>query len=659
MFANPLALVALCLLALPILVHMLTRLSGPRVLFPTIRFLRPDESHSLKVKKIKRPLLLILRLAAMGLLILAISGPALIETKRPRAVVLLLDSSLSMNSEAVKDMAASRAREAVSSLAAEDVAAIARFDDSVELLCDFTKDRAALENAIASYSPRYSEADFGEALRWAGEKLATEARSRELILVSDLQATNVNSLKPIRLDGVGLKVLRVNNERRANARIDRVAVRAAGETIEADSTAIVDDGKSALIQPISIRLSLPVMNASAGASNAMLSAVKIGDDLVAGGVTSNRADDFDADDARFFVARMAGEAKVMIVQPRSASTDQATFIERAMRSNAPVSSSRAPAERSEALPDALSNIRAIIAPVEALSKSNASAAREHARKGGSLILSVDAQTNVSRTTEKLINLDERFASLALDSMASTDTLSLMLPVERFDSRAGDEPLFDAKSAPLFASVRFRRASSVHLDEGETLLKYSNNEPAAVRLSVGAGQVVLLGFGLSDEDSTLTRSPAFPAFIEWLTGNTGPGERVANLTIGRTSASLLTMGLTGLTRVYSRNGQVRNEAVSDYRTALGEPGVYEAEDSRGRIAFALNTPAVESSLAQSSEQELLERITISELEPSMTDSSRAVTSEKSGLWRTIAMGALAVSLIELVSSARRRRRSREM
>jgi len=546
----------------------------------------------------------------------------------------------------------------ISALAADETAAIAQFDDSVKLLCDFTKDRAALERAIASYAPRYGEADFSEAFRWANARLAAEAEGRELVLVSDLQTANVNSLKPIQLDGIDLRIMRVKNERRANARIDRIAARAAGEIIEADSTAMFDDGKSVLIQPINMKLARSGANLAAQSSDAMLSAEKIGDGLAGGVVTANRADDFDADDSRFFVVRVTGESKVMIVQRRSTSADQAMFIEKAMQANAPVNSSRAMFERSDLLPEtlsALSNIRAIIAPVESLSKTNTAAAREQARKGGSLILTINSETDITQAMEKLEELDERFDSLAL--VASTGALGLMLPATQSDSLADSQPLFDAESAPAFASVQFRAARSIHLSEAETLLKYSNNEPAAVRLGLGAGQVLVLGFDLSDKDSSLARSPVFPSFIEWLTDNIGSGERAANLTVGRTPAFLLTGGLRKLTRIYSRTGQAMSEAISDYRDALGEPGVYEAEHTRGRIVFALNTPIAESSIAQSSEQELLERITINKAEPSKANSDKAISSRKSGLWRMIAMVAFAMSLIELVSSARRRTGSR--
>jgi len=657
MFANPFALLALSLLALPVLIHMLARLSGRRVLFPTIKFLTFTESHRLRLKKIERWPLLILRLVAMGLLVLAVSNPSPFKGKRSRAVVLLLDSSLSMNSEATKERAVSRAREAISSLAAEDSAAVAQFDASVKLLCDFTNDRAALESNIASYGPRYAETDFNQAFAWASGKLAEQARSRELILISDLQSANVNSLAQVQLSGVDLKVLRVNNERHANARIDRVGVRAAGETLEVSSTALFDDGERISIKPISMKFARRGASANNSDSNAFLSAEKIGDDLMAGAVAATGADDFDADDIRFFIARAAGKEEVMIVQPRLTSRDQATFIERAMRANAQADSAAIVAQRSDALPanaDALSNLRAIIAPVEALSKNNIAAAREYARKGGTIILTVGAETETIPAMEKLRALDESFSSLALDSIASTDTLSLMLPAARSDILIDDAPSFDPETGPAFASVRFRAARMVHLSDGDALLKYSNNEPAATRVRAGAGQVLLFGFGLSDKDSSLALSPVFPAFIEWLTQGVGLNQHHANLVIGQTPAASLLRGVTRLTRIYSRNGQLQNQEVSDYRNALDEPGVYEAEGSNGKIVFALNTPPAESSLAQSSEQEFFERITINNAEPSGNDSNKSIAADKTGLWRIIAIAALAASLIELVYTGFSRR-----
>src|SRR5919107_131088 len=98
MFRNPFALLALSLLALPVLIHMLARPKGRRVLFPTVRYLRATKSHRLSFRKIERWPLLVIRLLACGFVVFAISDPVLTGKAAPRRVVLLLvDSSLSMN----------------------------------------------------------------------------------------------------------------------------------------------------------------------------------------------------------------------------------------------------------------------------------------------------------------------------------------------------------------------------------------------------------------------------------------------------------------------------------------------------------------------------------------------------------------------------------
>jgi hypothetical protein len=641
MLNNPLALLALSLLALPIIIHALVRFSGRKTIFPSLRFLRQTESRRLRLIEIKRWPLLILRLLAIALLVFALSGPTLMKENRSRAVLVLIDSSLSMNTAKTKEQAAGRAREAISSIAPEDVAAVAQFDESMKLLSDFTSDRVALENAVASYSPRYGAADFGAALTWANKLLAAQPRSRELIFISDLQASNLHALEPIQLSGVDLKVVRVNNERRTNARIDSISVRAAGEALEVDSTALFDDGERTRIEPINLKFSRS--NAAGNsASDARFSAKMIGDDLLAGAVRTNMADDFDPDDTRFFVARVAGAEQMMIVQPRLALTDQAPFIEKALQAT----SSAAVARRQDRLPDnadGFESIHTIIAPVEALSKNNIVAAREHVRKGGSLVLTAGAETRASTAMERLKELDEHFTSLALDQIAPNDVLGLMQPVRLVD----DAPLFDG-TVPAFASVRFQAANAVHQSEGETLLRYSNGEPAAVKVRAGAGLILLFGFGLSDKDSSLVLNPLFPEFIEWITESAESNQRKANLIIG---VSPIPRGLTELTRIYSGNNQAQDEPISDHQNALEEPGVYKAEYSSGKIVFALNAPVAESSLAQSSEQEFLKRVTFDKVATAGTESNR----KKTDLWMIIAICALAASLVELVYSEFKRAR----
>jgi hypothetical protein len=649
MFTNPLALLALSLLALPVLIHMLARLKGRRALFPTTKYLRAAESHRLKLTRLERWPLLVIRLLGCGLLVLAISGPVMRgEMSRSRAVLLLIDSSLSMNTETAKEQARARAREVAASLSAGDIAAVAQFDDSIRLLCDFTDDRDSLEAGIAFYSPRYGAADFSAALTWANKKLLARAYSRELILVSDLEAANVYASEPLQLSNVDLKIIRVEGGHRVNARPGSITTRAAGDYVEVESTVLLSEGDRTTIMPVNFKIERRDKDASAIASdsNAILSAMIEGD-LVAGAVTINRADEFDADDTRFFAAHLPREEKILLVRSRLAESDQAAFIESAIRASSRAKSPARQTEKVDSIPEnagALALYSVVIAPVEALTRASAAAAREYVRRGGSLILSIGIEADPASAAERLNELGATPAPFSLNTIVAPGSLGLTptaLPADNY--MAEDARSASAHDLSAFASVRFRAAHSVRANTSELLLRYSNDDAAAVRVSAGAGHVIVLGFGLSDKDSSLSLSPAYPIFIEWLISSVRATRRASELIIGQAPTAGMLRGLTQLTRRYSIRGPAL-EVIADNQSALAEPGVYEAEYESGKSVFALNAPTAGPVLAQATESEMLERITIAK---TSVEAGKAARSEKGiGLCGVLAIGALVMSLIEM-------------
>jgi hypothetical protein len=631
MFANPFAVVALSLLALPIIIHMLARLKGRRVLFPTTKYLRQSESHRLRPMKIERRSLLIIRLLAFALLIFAISDPASNrEAGRSRAVLLLIDSSLSMKTEGAKQQALARAREAVASLSAGDIAAVAQFDSSVNLLCDFTADRNSLEAGIASYSQHSGPADFSAALAWGNKLLATRPHSKQLVLISDLQSANLYSSKRVRLSGVDLKIIRVEMTHRINATPGMIAARAAGDSIKVESTALRGEGDRTTVAPVSFDIEPRDTEtvATARGSNAILAAKIYDADVLAGAVTATEPDEFDPDDSRFFVARLSVEERILIVRSRLALSDQAAFIAKAIAASSQAKTAARRAEINDSLPEsaaAFARYTAVITPIDALARGSLPAASEYLRHGGSLIITAGAAAAAPAVAERLNELGAALSQVSFNKVYESESLGLMLPVLSF------------------TPARFRAAYLIHADEGETLLRYSNDQPAAVRVSVGAGHVLILGFGLSDEDSSLARGPVFPDLIEWLISSVSSNGRTRQFTMGQTPVAGLLRGLTRLTRLYSASGPVREELAAD-GSALAQPGVYEAQYESEKILFAVNSPTAESMLAQSTDLDLLNRIELDEASPK---SAIALQREDgNGLWRVLAIGALALSLIEL-------------
>src|SRR5918996_1990085 len=74
-FLTPLFLVALVGLAIPVLLHLIQRERKRVVQFPSLMFLRRIPYQSVRRRRIRHWLLLLMRLAALALIVLAFARP--------------------------------------------------------------------------------------------------------------------------------------------------------------------------------------------------------------------------------------------------------------------------------------------------------------------------------------------------------------------------------------------------------------------------------------------------------------------------------------------------------------------------------------------------------------------------------------------------------
>src|SRR4029078_11331161 len=101
-FLAPAFLPGLAAIAVPVLIHLINRERKVVVEFPSLMFLQRIPYRSVRRKKIRHLLLLILRCLALALLAAAFARPffekrqAVIGDKGAREVVILLDRSSSM-----------------------------------------------------------------------------------------------------------------------------------------------------------------------------------------------------------------------------------------------------------------------------------------------------------------------------------------------------------------------------------------------------------------------------------------------------------------------------------------------------------------------------------------------------------------------------------
>src|SRR4030095_14792620 len=194
-FLAPLFFVALAGLAIQVLLHLTQREKKQIVHFPSLMFVRRIPSESVRRRKIHNWLLLMVRLAALALIIFAFARPLISRADQApppgagaREVVILVDGSYSMGYGDHWQRAVGAARDQINRLNASDRGSVVVFGSSADILLRTTSERDRLTAALTASQPRPSATRFAPALKVTGSILAESSLPRrEVVLISDFQ----------------------------------------------------------------------------------------------------------------------------------------------------------------------------------------------------------------------------------------------------------------------------------------------------------------------------------------------------------------------------------------------------------------------------------------------------------------------------------------
>src|SRR6266540_2388532 len=156
-FVAPLVLVALGALAVPVFVHLIQRERKRVVEFPSLMFLRRIPYQSVRRRRIRDWLLLVIRLTALTLIVLAFARPffrrdalAAAAQNGAREAVILVDTSYSMGYGDRWSKAQAAARDAVNALGPGDRASLVFFSSGAEVVVRSAGDKGRLSSALAA-----------------------------------------------------------------------------------------------------------------------------------------------------------------------------------------------------------------------------------------------------------------------------------------------------------------------------------------------------------------------------------------------------------------------------------------------------------------------------------------------------------------------------
>lgn len=209
-FLAPLFFVALAAMAIPVLIHLIQREKKQVVRFPSLMFIQRVPYKSVRRRRIHNWFLLMVRLTALALIVLAFSRPFFerdnldIATGGAREVVVLLDQSYSLAFGDRWERARAAAYEAIDGLGPDDRGSVVLFSTGAEIAMRSTAagERPQLRAAVAAARPTAASTRYAPALKVAGSLLAESSLPRrEVVLISDFQRSGWRGEEGARLPG--------------------------------------------------------------------------------------------------------------------------------------------------------------------------------------------------------------------------------------------------------------------------------------------------------------------------------------------------------------------------------------------------------------------------------------------------------------------------
>lgn len=674
-FLVPAFLAGLAALVVPILLHLRHRDRDRPMRFPSLMFLEQLPIRTESRQRITDWPLLLLRLLALTLLVFAFARPVLKDRRvvgadnRTKAVVILLDRSLSMGYAGVWPRALDSARAVIDRLEGKDRVALVAYDDAAEVMQRLTEDRAAVRGVLAAVQPMRRGTRLAPALRSARQLLLDAPfAAAEVIVISDLQRASAAGIAGVEFpSGVQVRGIGVGNDTWVNSAVrslDARRVREGDRTLLAVKARVQSHALPAA-RPVTASLSVNGRDAT----TATATLARDGETVITftpvpapDGAVSVRvaipADSLVADDTLVAVVPRDDLLRVALVTPPDMSASETLYLQQALGIG------RAP----QVQVDRLTTVPATAAALARtgvvmfwdMAPEAPAALTSWVNDGGGIVLAAGRRLAARRA--------------ALPSYAGITFSGL---ADRVSDRGGTlrdvraehalfAPFREAQDA-LTAVRAWRYPRGDASPSADILARFDDGVPAVLEQRMGNGRAMTLTVPLDNQYGDFPLQPAYLPFVRQLVLHTsGRDAAPLWLTTGESwslPATLSNPVVTGPTGALTRpRADSAGAAVP-----LPDAGLYTAYAERASgepgAVLAVNVPPSESELTPMDTTELLLGVrTTSAAESSTaseaTDGDAPMTVEemerRQNPWRVLLIVAALLLLAETILGTRGRR-----
>lgn len=545
-FINTTLLWALAAIALPLLIHLLTRRKLRVVTISTIAFLKRLEKEKIRQLKLRQLLLLLLRMLIVALLVLAFTRPTLrheqsaLAQRAAATAVVIIDNSLSMAAAPEGASLLAQARNQAQRLAevfapGDEIYLItaakpARFVTATPL---FSPERLA---EIAATVPQSSsETDLAGALALAHEKLANSRNvNREIYVLSDGRAELPAKSESTRSQGESIRGLRGYVIRFDKTVASNLSLQAAtlsnqiferGKAFEAVAT-IANNGQRDLNNRLvhlflnGKRVAQQTVDAPAGSERRVIfRAVPDTTGYIFGRIELED-DDLLLDNVRSFIFYIPPQRRVLAV---SGTPDDLAYVRLAfdpLRSSETASQTWREIAAENFAAERFENYDGIVlANVPRLSEAVAQRLADYLKNGGGVMIFLGSEVDLRNYNELLLSrvgagaFGETMGQLSANGLVPTTDNVMKLGRINFSHPVFSGIFEKSEKVPRLDSPQFRFAVQMRLGDGAApIMEYANGYPFLVERRAGSGLLLIFTSAATEQWSDFAFKGLFAPLV---------------------------------------------------------------------------------------------------------------------------------------------------
>lgn len=679
-FLAPLFLASLAAVAIPVLIHLIQRERKRVIEFPSLMFLRRIPYQSVRRRRIRHWLLLMMRAGALALIALAFARPffpqgaiAAAAAGGAREVVILLDRSASMGYADRWQRAQDAARRVVRGLSSSDRATLVLFGRNAEENMRATSDRARLEAAIGAAKVGSGATRYGPALKLAESILSrSPIKRREAVLISDFQKVGWGSSDDAHFpEGTTLTTESVATTGTANLSVPSVtfARSSFSEQERVAVTAGITNRGDAPLDAVPVTLSIDGrelqterVDVAAGASASVTFAPFTLAEANVRGTVRAGADPLPADNTFHFSLAPTAPLSVLIVDGSDRGSSS-LYLAKALEIGATPSFEISVTSVGRLAAGSLEKRAVVILNNTSFPPAMTGGVLKRFVEGGGGLLVVTGDRSSWPASE---------AGLLPGQIGP--------PVDRMSGRRGtlgyldySHPVFEVFKAPRsgdFSSAHvFQYHALTVTPSSHVLARYDDGGVAAAEGQVGTGRVIVWTTTLDDTWTDLAVKPVYLPLVHQLTRYLARYERASAWhTVGQVlDLSTYVAKNRGDRIVFTPSGQrVTASATTPGLLELDEQGIYELRSPGATTArpeaIAVNLDPAEADLTPLDPKELVAMVTGRAADSASppaaaVEMTREDAERRQGVWWYLLFAGLLLLAAETVISNRLSRRER--